>query len=105
MSGTSSDVNLEIEYTDTKGERKTIEKIVNLNFGTSIDLNTSTPRMASNGVDGKTRGGAMGGMDNGVSKLITWAKWFGIVVLIAIAGIVSYKFYKKKKLKNNKKKN
>jgi len=95
MSGTSSDVNLEIEYTDTKGERRTIEKIVNLNFGTSIDLNTSTARMPSNEMTGKTRGGAMGGMDNGVSKLVTWAKWFGIVVVILIAGIVGYKVYKK----------
>jgi len=105
MSGAKSEVKLEIKYTDTKGERKKVEKTVNLNSGTSVSLNGSSNQIPQNGEFQRSKNGAMGSMGNGVSKLITWAKWFVIAVIIVIVGIVSYKIYKKKKMKNKDKNN
>ena len=43
------------------------------------------------------RPGGMGGTTNGITKIITYAKWAGVAILVLIFGIIGYIWYKKRK--------
>ncbi len=84
--GTSSKVEIQIAYTDTMGERKTVEKEVSLN---PQSLMTSMP-------EGMTGRGFQ--RQSGFSKYKAWL----VTIAIVVIGLVFYKVYKKRKLKNSR---
>jgi len=89
-SQSSGTVLIQIDYTDTMGERKTLEKQVPLNPSamTSADGTTTTT-------------GFRGRM---MQQESFWSKyqWYFIGLAVLIVGFIAYKKYKRKKLENPK---
>ncbi len=80
-----------IDYTNTMGQRVTVEKQVEI----SSDVNTNSTSVKT-GVPGSGTG-RMGSMSSGITNVVTYAKYTGYFILILIVGIVAYKVMRKKK--------
>jgi len=97
----SSTLKVDIQYTDTRGERQIIESSVDLSgvVGNATSAFSARNGSFSNRTSQRTNGGAMGGMGNlsqGMSGIVTIAIYVvaGIIILI-----VAYVLYKRRKSK------
>lgn len=89
------ELNFEIEYTDTMGLRQIISKQVEM----SDSLNSnSTINMDKTQMAGTQRAkGPMGGLANAGASLTNLALNAGISLVVIIAGIFGFRYYRKKK--------
>ncbi|MBN1175115.1 COG1361 S-layer family protein [Candidatus Woesearchaeota archaeon] len=106
-STTSNYVNLEISYTDTRGERITsVEKVELVSSTNSFGSKTSSNDGTSNNSDFSQRrpGNPMMALSNPQpsSAFGTTLKITGLVIILVIGGFVGYKRYKRKNSKNKK---
>jgi hypothetical protein len=76
-------VTVQIDYTDTKGERKTVEKEVKVNQQTANATIISGMRSQMQS-----------------QSFISQYKWYIIIAVVAVILLVFYRVYKKKKLEN-----
>lgn len=94
----AGDLLLDIDYTDTMGNRLTIDKSVIIPTDSDSSMNvTSRP---TGTISGDKNSGGMRGMTSGVNTLVSLSKYGGIVIVLLIAGFVGFRIYRKKK--NNK---
>ncbi|MFA6889175.1 MAG: COG1361 S-layer family protein, partial [Candidatus Woesearchaeota archaeon] len=88
--GSGSEIELLIKYTDPQGGRQEVTKIVKMNSNSSISSfgigTANNPQMS----------GQPGGMASGFQTLIIIGKYTLIIILVVIAGIVGFLWYKKR---------
>ncbi|MBT3406417.1 hypothetical protein HN419_04580 [Candidatus Woesearchaeota archaeon] len=84
---------IQVVYTDTRGERSTVEKVVNLN-----------PSMLSGGMGAAFAGAARSGMAGRTTKtsMLSQYKWHIIFVILVVVLIVLRSKYKKMKMADPK---
>lgn len=82
-------INLIVDYTNTLGERVSIEKTVDVFGSAPISEDGSVVKTG-------TRGG-MGGMTSGVNSIVVWAKYAAYLIGGIIVLIVGLKIFKKKR--------
>lgn len=90
LSKASSELTLEIEYTDTMGERVTLEKTVEVK-------STQVLSEGEDVLEKKTGRGPMGQLANAGTGLADLAMKVGIGIIGIIVLIVGYKYYRRKK--------
>ncbi|MDA3854750.1 MAG: COG1361 S-layer family protein [Candidatus Woesearchaeota archaeon] len=87
--GKAQAIDLIIDYTNTLGERVSIEKLV--------DVASSESTVDGVAVERDGSGGGMRSMTSGVTNIVTYAKYFGYAVLILIVLVIGRKVYKKRR--------
>ncbi len=92
LAGGGSTIKIQVDYTDTKGDRMTVTKDVQMNTQTAGFSTNSTSAGASaySGFQGRTR----------VQQQSFWSqyKWYVILIVVLLLGLVMRSWYKKKKL-------
>lgn len=110
LQGISPTISLEIIYTDTRGERITIEKNVSMGSSASVMFSADTEGSIKTGSETKTETGSrrmnpISSMSNAGSNLapvITVAKYVAYAVILLLVGFFGFKYYKKKNLKKRR---
>lgn len=94
------DLNFEVEYTDTMGVRQIVIKQVEMSdsLNGNSTMSGNRPNMASgDGVQAGQNRGPFGGLTTAGAGLASLAKNLGIALIIIIAGIFGFKYYRRRK--------
>jgi len=89
-----STVQVEVDYTDTKGDRETVTKDVQMSTGSSgyfsNSTDTSSGTASFSGFQGRAR----------VQQQSFWSqyKWYVILLVVIVLGVLLHSRYRKKKM-------
>ncbi len=98
-----SDVEFNVEYTDTQGNRNTIEKVVSLGDSSSGLGMSSELKSGDASQDGiKSRNGMVRPNKDGISQVLTVARNIVIAIVLFVVGLFIYKRKKKNKKSSRK---